>query len=175
MRAMSNWHKTSSSVVEVARLMAWRQATSPLKISTWSGGCQLLENVWRRHFPTWSGGNLLRWSCLPPSHQFDYFHNWGWCFYGCQLVIARIVVSLTFGQHLNHPIVYITHPVWARIKFHKMFPDIQQWIWVRKYILFTESIVSEIDFGIFFRKLHFSNFLGPHLAEKHVLHHYMIH
>ena len=55
--------------------MAWRQATSPFKIPTWSGGCQLLENVWRRHFTTWSGGNLLRWSCLPPSHQFDYFHH----------------------------------------------------------------------------------------------------
>ena len=95
--------KTSSSVVEVAKLMAWRQATSPLKIPTWSGGCQLLENVWRRHFTTWSGGNLQRWSRLPPSHQFDYFHHWGWCFYGCQLVIARMVVSLTFGQHLDHP------------------------------------------------------------------------
>ena len=67
--------KTSSSVVEVVKLMAWRQATSPLKIPTWSGGCQLLENVWRRHFTTWSGGNLQRWSRLPPSHQFDYFHH----------------------------------------------------------------------------------------------------
>ena len=100
--------KTSSSVMEVAKLMAWRQATSPLKIPTWSGGCQLLENVWRRHFTTWSGGNLQRWSCLPPSHQFDYFHHWGWCFYGCQLVIARMVVSLTFGQHLDHPIGHST-------------------------------------------------------------------
>ena len=94
--------KTSSSVVEVAKLMPWRQAKSPLKFPAWSGGCQLLENVWRRHFTTWSGGNLQRWSCLPPSHQFDYFHHRGWCFYGCQLVIAHMVVSLTFGQHLEH-------------------------------------------------------------------------
>ena len=101
----STYIKTSSLVVEVVKLMAWRQATLPLKIPTWSGGCQLLENVWRRHFTTWSGGNLQRWSRLPPSHQFDYFHHWGWCFYGCLLVIARMQVSLTFGQHLDHPTV----------------------------------------------------------------------
>ena len=29
-----------------------------------------------------SGGNLQSWSCLPPSHQFDYFQHWGWCFMG---------------------------------------------------------------------------------------------
>ena len=33
--------KTSSSVLEVVKLMPWRQATSPLKFPSWSGGCQL--------------------------------------------------------------------------------------------------------------------------------------
>ena len=35
----------------------------------------VVKNVWRRHFPTWSGGNLQRWFGLPPRHQFDYFHH----------------------------------------------------------------------------------------------------
>ena len=52
-----------------------------------------------------------------------------------------------------------THPVWASINFHKMFPDIQQWILVRIYISFMESFVSEINFEIFLRKLHLSSFL----------------
>ena len=47
-----------------------------------------------------------------------------------------------------------------------MFPDIQQRILVRKYILFTESIVSEIIFWIFLRKLHFPSFEGPNLAKN---------
>ena len=47
-----------------------------------------------------------------------------------------------------------------------MFPDIEQLIWVRKYILFTESIVSEIIFWIFLRKLHFPSFEGPNLAKN---------
>ena len=55
-----------------------------------------------------------------------------------------------------------------------MFPDIQQWILVRKYILFTESIVSEIIFGIFLRKLHFPSFEGQNLAKKEVFHQYML-
>ena len=97
---------TRSPVVKAVKLMACRQAKSSLKIPSWSGECYLLWNVWRRHFLTWSGGNLQRWFCLPTSHQFDCFHHRGSCIYVCQRVNACMVVSLTHGWHMEHLNIY---------------------------------------------------------------------
>ena len=80
------------------------------------------ENVVFIHFlqltSTWSGGKLQRWSRLPPRHQFDYFQHWGWCFYGWNLVITRTVVSLTFGQHLEHLTTHTNSEIRLNLQWH---------------------------------------------------------
>ena len=50
--------KTSSSVVEVVKLMAWRQATSPLKIPSWSGGKMSSSYIFYNWHPPDQEGNF---------------------------------------------------------------------------------------------------------------------
>ena len=100
--------------------------------------------------------------------------------YNQKVNILQIIVKLL---HISRNVIisskvesnhYYPTRKYGLFKFHKMFPDIQQWILVRKYILFTESIVSEIIFGIFLRKLYFPSFESPNLAKKQVFHQYII-
>ena len=86
--------KTRSPVVKAVKLMAWRQAKSPLKITTWSGGQRSASQI-SLQLTNWDIHNGF---CLPPSHQFDWFRHWGSCIYGCwNKVFAKMVVSLTHG------------------------------------------------------------------------------
>ena len=64
-------------------------------------------------------------------------------------------------------ILIVTHPGWARIKFHKMFPNIQQWIWVRKCILFIYRIICLLNhIWDLFEKTPFSIFWRPKFGQK---------
>ena len=83
--------KTRYPVVKAVKLMAWRQANSPLKITTWSGG-QMLSS--QKQLTNW---DLHKWFCLPPRHQFDKFHHWGSRIYGWNKVL---------------PLNLSTHSVW---------------------------------------------------------------
>ena len=50
--------KTSSSVVEVVKLMPWRQAKSPLKIPSWSGGKMSSSHIFYNWHPPDQVGNF---------------------------------------------------------------------------------------------------------------------
>ena len=50
--------KTSSSVVEVVKLMPWRQAKSPLKIPSWSGGKKSSSYIFYNWHPPDQEGNF---------------------------------------------------------------------------------------------------------------------
>ena len=50
--------KTSSSVVEVVKLMPWRQAKSPLKIPSWSGGKMSSSHIFNNWHPPDQVGNF---------------------------------------------------------------------------------------------------------------------
>ena len=50
--------KTSSSVVEVVKLMPWRQAKSPLKIPSWSGGKMSSSYIFYNWHPPDQEGNF---------------------------------------------------------------------------------------------------------------------
>ena len=50
--------KTSSSVVEVVKLMPWRQAKSPLKIPSWSGGKMSSSHIFNNWHPPDQEGNF---------------------------------------------------------------------------------------------------------------------
>ena len=50
--------KTSSSVLEVVKLMPWRQAKSPLKIPSWSGGKMSSSYIFYNWHPPDQEGNF---------------------------------------------------------------------------------------------------------------------
>ena len=60
--------KTRSPVVKAVKMMAWRQAKSPLKITTWSCVQRLASQI-SQQTTNW---DIHKWFCQPPSYQFDY-------------------------------------------------------------------------------------------------------
>ena len=58
---------TRSLVVELVKLMACRQAKSPLKITTWSAEERSASHIYWQL----TNSDIHKCLCLPPSHQFD--------------------------------------------------------------------------------------------------------